>query len=532
MSELVSAAEKSQRQRLLEAAADLLADQVELTGVVDQAARHIGCSSEKAALFFARDVDVVHAIYARITYALEEKIEELPAGSWRSRLAEWMKLKFSIAAPYRNALASIAISALDASNAHGVWNAQTESIRCRSLAMLAQVVHGSEDCPSENCEEWIQGLYELHLAMMFAWCLREKEGFEKYQALRVAGERAIDSLESSADLLPIIQQLRDRRRVQPKGPSSKPQEQANAIAHKILACVFHRRRLVPGEEACRDAPCEHCYAIHLPRIRYFMSSERPIHFVLPAFPAKSPSRTKTLGALPDKAEEIGLRSLESLCHEIQEIYAPGASIVICSDGHVFSDCVGVTDEEVVAYSERLRMMMKEFGWNSLSFFDMQELYDRFSFNDMRASLMSTYAMSLEQLEQRAASSTQHRRMVDGIHRFLFEELVDLMPDWSRTHCRNVSRPKAYETVRRSDAWGKLVADVFPYSLRLSIHPQTAHASKMGILLGETEDVWLTPWHSAAVNHNGTWKLMKTKEALAAGASIVFQDKMPCYLELK
>jgi pyoverdine/dityrosine biosynthesis protein Dit1 len=121
-------------------------------------------------------------------------------------------------------------------------------------------------------------------------------------------------------------------------------------------------------------------------------------------------------------------------------------------------------------------------------------------------------------------------MVDGIHRFLFEELVDLRPDFSRSHCRNLTRSSAYETVRRSDAWSKLLADIFPYSLRLSIHPQSAHSQKIGILLGSCDDIWLTPWHAVAVKMGEQWKLMKAKKAVETGAGLVYRDGRPSYFE--
>lgn len=77
--------------------------------------------------------------------------------------------------------------------------------------------------------------------------------------------------------------------------------------------------------------------------------------VLPAFPFKSPSSKKVLGALPDLAEEIFLRRsvsitsqaqschltppvyrLEDLCLSVEDIYEHGAKLKIVSDGIVYS----------------------------------------------------------------------------------------------------------------------------------------------------------------------------------------------------
>lgn len=62
-----------------------------------------------------------------------------------------------------------------------------------------------------------------------------------------------------------------------------------------------------------------------------------IHMCLPAFPFKSPNRsTKVLGRLPDKAEEFALAHLNGLCAAIGDIYAPGARLMIVSDGLVYN----------------------------------------------------------------------------------------------------------------------------------------------------------------------------------------------------
>lgn len=63
----------------------------------------------------------------------------------------------------------------------------------------------------------------------------------------------------------------------------------------------------------------------------------PVRMVLPAFPFKSPnSEVKVLGTLPDKAEDLALAHLNGMCAAIEEMYAPGARLVIVSDGLVYN----------------------------------------------------------------------------------------------------------------------------------------------------------------------------------------------------
>jgi hypothetical protein len=72
-------------------------------------------------------------------------------------------------------------------------------------------------------------------------------------------------------------------------------------------------------------------------IGQFVTAGKKIEMCLPAFPFKSANKTyKVLGRLPDKAEELALARLESICERIESIYPPGATIMIISDGLVYN----------------------------------------------------------------------------------------------------------------------------------------------------------------------------------------------------
>jgi pyoverdine/dityrosine biosynthesis protein Dit1 len=62
-----------------------------------------------------------------------------------------------------------------------------------------------------------------------------------------------------------------------------------------------------------------------------------IPMALPGFPFKSPnSKSKVLGKLPDRAEELSLAHLNGLCLAIKEVYPPGAELTIISDGLTYN----------------------------------------------------------------------------------------------------------------------------------------------------------------------------------------------------
>lgn len=76
----------------------------------------------------------------------------------------------------------------------------------------------------------------------------------------------------------------------------------------------------------------------LSKVQHFTSRNLRIEMCLPAFPCKSSNPKKVAGKLPDKGEEMALRTLHDFVRHVEEIYEPGARVWIISDGHVFSDC--------------------------------------------------------------------------------------------------------------------------------------------------------------------------------------------------
>ena len=82
----------------------------------------------------------------------------------------------------------------------------------------------------------------------------------------------------------------------------------------------------------------------------------PVQFCLPAFPCKSTNPRKTSGPGPDAAEFEALLTIHEFCVALQRKYGPGADFVIVSDGHVFSDCVGIDDGDVYKYTNAVRAL--------------------------------------------------------------------------------------------------------------------------------------------------------------------------------
>ncbi len=307
--------------------------------------------------------------------------------------------------------------------------------------------------------------------------------------------------------------------------------QVRERAINILNEVIPFRR-VASSHTCSVSPCPSCLEPHLPSIIDALEQARPITFVLPAFPGKSPNKAKVLGVLPDMAERRSLEFLAQLCERIQKFHAPGARIILCSDGRVFSDVVGIREDDVSAYQQELSQIIDELALTSISTFNLEDVFAQGDFVQMREALMSQFGVSLEELKEKirkggdssaALNEQEATQMYRGITRFLFEDSVYEGQLKSRTALQKESRNKAYEVIRRSNAWSELIAARFPGAIRLSIHPQICSSKKLGIRLISNES-WMTPWHGVAVETDEGYILMKRAEAEALGAQLIYSSQ--------
>jgi pyoverdine/dityrosine biosynthesis protein Dit1 len=301
---------------------------------------------------------------------------------------------------------------------------------------------------------------------------------------------------------------------------------ARRVLRELLAC----RRQFPRTDAS-IADEEHLVAAtQLPRLRHFIERNARIDFILPAFPTKSPNPRKVLGHLPDMAEKIALQFLERLCQHIKSLYAPGARIVICADGHVFADLIRVRDNIVESYQQAMKRHVDTTHDGCLELVNLTDL-DTVAFDShdrLRQRLVDEHAEPLGLIKTRLMNNEQDLLLYRSITRFLFED--GLLPDYngSRTALQRDARQRAVGVIQRSWAWGNLLAQCFPDAIRLSIHPQPAASLKIGIHMLPTRDDWLTPWHGVATRVNGRFVLMKRSEAERMGGRLMKVDGAPSH----
>jgi pyoverdine/dityrosine biosynthesis protein Dit1 len=308
-------------------------------------------------------------------------------------------------------------------------------------------------------------------------------------------------------------------------PVTQPSGSVLATCRAILELLLPYRRA--ADETHGDHP--DFFPEQLRQLTPFISLDEPIVLTLPGFPCKSPNPGKVLGRLPDLGERLSLSFLDQLCRRIDDVYTPGARILICSDGHAFADFIGVPDPDIDAYGDELRAIIQRENLTRIDTFDLRHVYGDRHAEEKRRLLDNRYAPTLEVLQAETRSDEQTLRLYRGITRFLLEDTAGF--DGSRSALQRQCRQRAYGVIQRSRAWGNLIADRYPNSLRLSIHPQPRGAAKFGIKLLSIDNMWTTPWHSVVLKHpSGLCELVPHDRARTAGR-LVERDGRPDHYEI-
>ncbi|STX27869.1 pyoverdine biosynthesis protein PvcA [Legionella beliardensis] len=292
------------------------------------------------------------------------------------------------------------------------------------------------------------------------------------------------------------------------------------IAKHIIALLLnHKRQVKIYAKDCQGNYCVNCQEPHLFKVIQALKVQQPLILILPAFPAKSANRQKTISAKPDLGEIMGLRNLNELCKEIEQLHPLGVKLIICSDGRVFNDLVLVDDEDVDIYQQGIQAIITHNQLTHLSTFSLDDIYPHQDYERMREQLINQFGESVLSIKKRIQLDEMLLYQFNGIHRFITEDQLYLRTSMSKNQVRKEAKQIAYDVLRRSNAWSNLLAMNFPQAIRLSIHPQPCGSEKLGIQFLPAANCWATPWHNVLLKNRQCWQLVKRIEAERLGATL-------------
>ena len=272
----------------------------------------------------------------------------------------------------------------------------------------------------------------------------------------------------------------------------------------------------------------------LKQLQAFIHDHQPIRFLLPAFPCKSPNREKVTGRLPDAAEFYALDELNQICKEIQSIHPPGCELMIWSDGRVFGDLVGVSEEEITMYEDLLRSFtstMPHLQWDNLT-----------NYVNHGDQLIETYGSPTFDFSAWLQQSENHYQHFLHLRKFMETD------SGKRSHRINLSRRQlqhqmsgiAEQMIKRNEALSNLLRLSYPKHIRLSIHQHVNNGEKFTIgffreQIGEanTQSFLRTPWHNALVIHlDGQKRLLPSKmlNQKTEYLPIMFNNRIWCFVQ--
>lgn len=305
----------------------------------------------------------------------------------------------------------------------------------------------------------------------------------------------------------------------------RAQRDSEHIAREVIAVLLPRRRTTDD-----DGHMPEDWPVQVAAIRTAVERRIPIEFIIPGFPCKSPNPAKVAGTLPDEAERVALHVLDEICSQIAHIHQPGAQVTICSDGHVFTDVIGVDDETIVEYHDALVKMIADEGLSHLRTFDLREIWGDGDFATKRRQLDTHWAPALDDVRADVKAGGDSTRLLRGMTRFMIADTVD----WTGTksQLQKTAKQRAYQLIRFSAAWGGILDTHFPDAVRLSIHPQPRLSPKLGIkLIAPDDEIWTTPWHSVLVyDVSGRPRLTSHAEARAKYTPVHQDGRLSHFLE--
>ncbi|KAF2658350.1 hypothetical protein K491DRAFT_776343 [Lophiostoma macrostomum CBS 122681] len=290
------------------------------------------------------------------------------------------------------------------------------------------------------------------------------------------------------------------------------------------------------------------------RVLNFVIRNERIDFGLPAFPCKSPNTRKVGGSSPDMAEQMALVTLRTFAMDIQKLYPPGGTLWVISDGHVFSDCIGVDDDVVAQYDDDLQNLYHTMfpSPEDRKLIRFRGLTDMFFDNPVMSSFSQNWISEVSLphpiLTTRSSSAETARKLMmaaceidrpnlrklitsqdpsvlplyRGQSRFMLDDLA--VPSFltkSTKQKKKIASEVAAEMIVRNQAYSNLLEMLIPDYVRLSIHAHTNAGPKFGIRLFPKDKVKAidsienrhelhsayefqlpTPWHNSMIKIEG------------------------------
>jgi pyoverdine/dityrosine biosynthesis protein Dit1 len=265
-------------------------------------------------------------------------------------------------------------------------------------------------------------------------------------------------------------------------------------------------------------------------LQRLVDNNEKIVLVLPSFPVKCYNPLKCDRKMPDLAELRCLTKMYQLCREIEELYAPGAKVVLIADGLVYAPIFGEPDKVALEY----RLVVEQF----ITQLDIGKYVEMDDMEYLRERRMDEYLevrqnaeKEIKQIWADETNSEMVKSLLentmgninltmysrDALRNLFFSdtvttsEHVDLKND---VQTRATKSAFEYMVFLRTINTMDLVMTSYPHAIRVTCHPKPG---QIGVHMLESCATFNFPW-------NGVGVLKKNGKVIAMLEDEVRRDK--------
>lgn len=270
----------------------------------------------------------------------------------------------------------------------------------------------------------------------------------------------------------------------------------------------------------------------LNKINVFIKAQKPIEFVMPAYPGRSFNLLTHTRRAPDLGEFESLCLFWRMNEEVKSIYSPGVKWIIIQNTEVYAPFYGYTKEGLIPYRNELIKMINELGGDQNHCFEFVNMKDLI--NEREEEFTSVYSEQKRELIHRWGDENhkQKEKVAEAMRlgsNSLAAEIASIKlldyyhGDKTISHFNSIKKSiqqRAESTALQFAAFlrtvhqMKLFEKKYPSSIRATVHPKTGQYSPHFI----SPNNKIVPWHGVAV-------LKDNGEVISVYESVVISEPL-------
>lgn len=251
--------------------------------------------------------------------------------------------------------------------------------------------------------------------------------------------------------------------------------------------------------------CREREAMLKQNLTWWVMHNKPIEFILPGFPLKSPNRKdNVIGHLPDQGEYLALSNLNSFCSSIADVYEPGATINLFSDCGTFFDIFNVPEDVGREYNKRLRQLNV---WPHIKWHSYASIHKKSGYPDVSGMGVADILRMYREKAKPGAGKKPKKQDVQSMHDMLSLEFFSKKGPLTTEQQDTVSCV-AETMFNRGIGLSEMINHHFAKNIRLTIHSSLSGEKLPITLFSDEKNKEKLPWrHTPLLRQNGRWELL-------------------------